>query len=387
MHVLWLASWYPHEGDPFNGDFIQRHARALATRQPVTVLHVAKSEGNTYIDVRCQGQLTERIGYARAARTRLAWWNAMASGWRSFVLYRKALHAHIAEQGRPDLIHVHVCMNAGMMALWIKAFYGIPFVVTEHYSSYIPGSPGNVRSRSALYRLVNRVILEQALGVHSVSKFLLDCIGSFAVIRGPLVIPNVVDTGLFRLSDVGEGTRFSFIHVSTFLPYKNVQGILDAFVLLSATHADWDLVLVGPAGEDIRRYAAEKAFSGRLIWTGEKTYAEVAGLVRQAQAMVHFSRLENQPCVISEALCCGCAVVASAVGGIPEVITEENGLLVPSGDVPALAMALADIMAPATARDPARIAREAGARHGYEPVSKEFSLYYTTFKEKLRKTT
>ena len=44
--ILWLCSWYPHPGDPFEGDFIQRHAKALSLYAPVTVFYVSQ-EGSS----------------------------------------------------------------------------------------------------------------------------------------------------------------------------------------------------------------------------------------------------------------------------------------------------------------------------------------------------
>ena len=423
MHPLWLASWYPDRTAPFNGDFVQRHALALSGQMPVTVIHVAKEEaavgegratrgaaekgrapqgaaeerravqgrhaaGAPAQTLTRRGNLTERITYVRSPAPGRGPWNKLLSQVRTFRAYHKAFRDHVRENGKPELVHVHVCMTAGLYALFLRWTRGIPYVVTEHYTAYIPGSPEDFYSRPLPYRVFNRMILRRARAVHSVSRFLLEQMERIAPLQRTIVIPNAVDTGLFHAEAGTADTPYRFIHISSFQPFKNVPGILDAFALLHQRRKDWELVLVGPAGEDIRAYGAAKNLP--LHWTGEIPYTQVAEWLRTAGALVHFSWVENQPCVISEALCCGVPVVAAAVGGIPEVLGQgaeggvgsedalkgrdntaaailaKCGLLVPSRDVPALADALERIIN--TPCDREALASAATAIYSYEVV-------------------
>jgi glycosyltransferase involved in cell wall biosynthesis len=225
MQTLWLASWYPNRVDPFNGDFVQRHALALAGRVPVTVIHVAKVGGAAHagaagpgvtalgaVDaegpfetVTRRGLLTERISYFRSPATGRALWDKLVSQVRAFRAYRRAFRSYVLENGRPDLVHVHVCMNAGLFALYLRWTRRIPFVVTEHFSAYVKGSPEDFYTRPFLYRFLNRLILERAVAVHSVSQFLLTHIEKIARLKQTAVIPNAVDTALFRRGDAAGG--------------------------------------------------------------------------------------------------------------------------------------------------------------------------------------
>ena len=411
MHPLWLASWYPDRTAPFNGDFVQRHALALSERMPVTVIHVAREDaagtrrdaknvaaGPTHAapapaqTLTRRGNLTERIVYVRAPAARWSPWNKLLSQIRTFRAHHGAFRDHVRENGKPELVHVHVCMTAGLYALFLRWTRGIPYVVTEHYSVYIPGSPEDFYSRPLLYRVFNRMILRRARAVHSVSQFLLEHMERITPLRRTVVIPNAVDTRLFHAGAAGAtsgagraagnapgatGAPFRFMHISGFQPLKNVPGILDAFALLRQKRRDWELVLIGPAGEDIRAYGADKNLP--LRWTGEIPYAQVAEWLRTAGALVHFSWVENQPCVISEALCCGVPVVAAAVGGIPEVLGPgaaphgaECSLLVPSRDVAALADALERMMDISCDRE--ALAATAAGIYGYDVVGAALAL-------------
>lgn len=349
-HFLWLASWYPHTGDSFNGDFIQRHALALSQRAPVTVVHAARGDGAPTVTQR--GGVTECIYYSTSRLGTLLAYD------RAFKDFRRAF-------GPPPVLHVHVCMMAGVYALWARWRWAIPYVVTEHYSIY---ATPEFAAKPWIYRWVNRLILKRAFAVHSVSGFLAGAMRSVAPLRETVVIPNVVDTRLFRPSLERSGP-FRFIHVSSFIPLKNVSGILEAFGRLAGRRRDWELVLVGPAGDDLKALGEGLP----LRWTGEIEYPAVAEWMRQSDALVHFSWVENQPCVISEALCCGLPVVAPAIGGIPEVIDESNGILVPVRDVVALADALERVMA--TPYDRAAIARKAAAVYDYAVVGEALEAF------------
>ena len=121
--VLWLASWYPSRIDSFSGDFIERQAIAVSEHMPLTVLAVLKDEtlasGKVETEITVNGNLTVyRVYYG----------NAFTIGWiekllslRKYLQLQKQLFQQIsAENGQPGLVHVHVAMKAGLLALFLK---------------------------------------------------------------------------------------------------------------------------------------------------------------------------------------------------------------------------------------------------------------------------
>lgn len=111
----------------------------------------------------------------------------------------------------------------------------------------------------------------------------------------------------------------------------------------------------GRRDDDAPLRASQAALSGAAVFLGER--AEAAPLLRAFDIILHPARHEALPRVLIEALFAGVPVVASCVGGIPEVVeTAQSGLLVPAGDPVALGAAAA-----ALARDPALRARLASA--------------------------
>ncbi len=98
----------------------------------------------------------------------------------------------------------------------------------------------------------------------------------------------------------------------------------------------------GPDRGALERRARELGLDGRVSFLGTVSREQVLRLFRAADASVLPSAWENFPHTVVEALAVGCPVIATAVGGVPEVVRDgENGLLVPPGDAAALAEAIA----------------------------------------------
>jgi glycosyltransferase involved in cell wall biosynthesis len=92
----------------------------------------------------------------------------------------------------------------------------------------------------------------------------------------------------------------------------------------------------------LERRSAELGLDGRVRFLGGVSRDTVLRLFRAADASVLPSAWENFPHTVVEALAVGCPVIATAVGGVPEVVVDgENGLLVPPGDQAALTAAIA----------------------------------------------
>jgi len=97
----------------------------------------------------------------------------------------------------------------------------------------------------------------------------------------------------------------------------------------------------GPERERLRRRVRELGLAGRARFLGTVSRETVLRLFRAADASLLSSSWENFPHTVIEALAVGCPVIATAVGGVPEVVRDgENGLLVPPGDPDALAAAI-----------------------------------------------
>ena len=127
-------------------------------------------------------------------------------------------------------------------------------------------------------------------------------------------------------------------------------------VLLEALRHISDVTLViagdGPERPTLERRVAELGLDTRVRFLGSVPRETVLRLFRASDASVLPSAWENFPHTVVEALAVGCPVIATAVGGVPEVVRDgENGLLVPPGDAAALADAIERFFGDATLRE------------------------------------
>lgn len=375
--ILWLCSWYPNKLEPFNGDFIQRHARAAALYNDIHVIHlVGDTTGKTKISetfIHQEGNLTEQIVYYKKKTSA---WGRFRAHYRWLFLYRKALRNYIVKNGKPDLVHVQVPMKAGIMGLWMKKKHGIPYVLTEHWGIYNDTERLNYAGRGKTFQYYTRKIFSLAARFISVSKYLAEGVSRLVIKKEYEVVPNVVNTDLFFHKEK-PATPFRFIHVSNMVPLKNAEGIFRAFKLFTEKGGNAELVIVGDTDVAIRQYAAELALpADKIFFRGEVSYDQVAREMQQADCFILFSNIENSPCVIGEALCCGLPVIATNVGGVPELVNKGNTLLIEPKDESALAAAMQQMINTYSGFNRKQIAATAKDRFSYEVIGKKMDEVY-----------
>ena len=385
LNILWLASWYPNRTDAFVGDFIERHAKAVSTCVKLTVMVVVKdeliSDGKVEVDRSTAGNITVyRVYYGRGSVGGIV--EKINSSIRYFRLQKETFLQMVAEHGAFDLVHVHVAMKAGMLALWIKQQFNVPYVVTEHWTGYYPGAPENIYTRNFIFRYLTRKVLEKTSLLLPVSADLGKVICSHLVKVPFEVVPNVVDTSVFKLGD-RVPTPFRFLHVSSLGYQKNPQGILKACKILKDGGHEFELVMIGSEVPELRALAKSLHLEQVVRFEGIVTYEEVARHMQLASAFILFSRFENLPCVILEALCSGLPVVSSRVGGIAEVINQDNGLLVPSEDIHSLADAMKQIIVDYHRYNRLAISETAAAQFNFQLVAHQhLDIYHRVLQDK-----
>jgi glycosyltransferase involved in cell wall biosynthesis len=141
------------------------------------------------------------------------------------------------------------------------------------------------------------------------------------------------------------------------LPYKGVDGLLEAVAALDRVR----LVVVGdgPSRAALETQAHARSLGDRVVWTGARSAGEIQALLGAADGFVLNSSVENLPHVVLEAMRAGVPVIATAVGGVPELVIDGvTGRLVPAGDTSALVHAVAGLInSPSEGRRMAAAAR------------------------------
>ncbi|MGZ5287298.1 MAG: glycosyltransferase [Flavisolibacter sp.] len=374
--ILWLVSWYPNRNDRFDGDFIQRHARAAALVHDIHILFVTEADLDSPLEEEWNHAtgLAEQIiyfqrikGLLSKARKHLVWQS----------LIRGAVKKYIKAHGLPDLVHVHVPWKAGLVALWIQKTFSVPFVVTEHWGIYNRQASDNYYDWSAYKRSVVARIFASALRTSAVSRYLANGIKEATGKVSQEIIPNVVDTSLF-FPKAEKYTRFSFVHVSNMAQWKNAGDIINAFYTCREVLGDEiQLIMIGNRDQKYVKQAGEMGLLNESVFfRGELIYREVASEIQRCHCHVLFGNFETFSCVTAESLACGLPVIVPDAGALPELVDPSNGILVQSNNQQALRDAMIQMYLDYEKFDGASISKASTARFSYAACAGYFEKFY-----------
>ena len=293
MKILFLTPWYPSAKDAMSGLFVQKHVEA----------------------VRAQGCDVRVIFSTTWRDTRRQWCALCREGWM------------------PDVVQLNVIQKQGLLALWLKKRYGIPYVIIEHWSGFLPENGAYLRQNGLLKRKLYEKIAAEASVIMPVSERLKEAMQACGIQNTRWEkIHNVVDDFFFEKEESRKSkveSRKTLLHVSCFdEAAKNVKGLLRAAKMLLEKRQDWQLVLVGTGADykEVRAYAETLAFpEGTLRWTGELTPREVADEMLRADALVLSSRYETYGIILAEALAANLPILSTPVG----IAEETANLIVP----------------------------------------------------------
>ena len=397
MRILHLPKWYPHRYDDQDGDFVARHVAAIAAHggvgggpvlSAVVFAAVARGPLPTLIaeDHDLAGPVPTWRYYYRARPTGLPPLDKLLKLLLWLVCQRRGLRAVRQHWGgaQPSVMHAHVLFRPAALAWWLRAWQGIPYLITEHWSAF---QPGIVEHMSRLRRWLAGFLVRQAAAYTPVSD---DLRRAMAALGGAntrtTVIPNVVDTELFHLP-AAPAARYGLLYVAAFNEKaKNLSGLLRAMARLRATSPTLPglhlrIAGYGSAEAQMHQLATDLGLvaAGTVEFLGKLPLAQVAAEMRQASCFVLFSNYENLPCVLIEAQASGLPAVATHVNGVPELLLPDGqaGLLVPPADETALAEALRAVLtAPPGRFDGAAMRARAVVEFSYPAVGRAFGAVY-----------
>jgi teichuronic acid biosynthesis glycosyltransferase TuaC len=196
------------------------------------------------------------------------------------------------------------------------------------------------------------------------------------------VIPNGIDTSRFHPVDREEARRILgipndlriLVSVASLTQGKNHRLLISAFAKMLGDSRDAKLFIIGegPERPALRELIGKLRLDENVILVGAKPNQELASWFSAADASCLVSSREGWPNVLMESIACGTPVVATRVGGVPEIIhSPELGLLT-EPDIDSIAIALASALAKSWDRD--ALARHAQSR-GWNEVAREADQY------------
>lgn len=348
MRLLIVTSQFPIAGEPNRGRPIHQTVRELSKLADVRVLSPvaryprwarprsylfrASDPAHTLPD--CDVRYVEYPALPLLTRP--------FNGW----LCARTLHAPLREFA-PDVVLSYWLYPDAFGAMHAARPAGLPLVVGARGS--------DLRVRDAVSRRLTRPVLHAAQRILVVSEDLgrvaaRDYDADPARIRA---IPNGCDATIFHPRDRSEARAALgidadaelVVYVGRLVPEKGLRELLDAMATLAPQRPKLRLALVGEGpmrAELDAKVAADPTL--RVHLPGAQGPHEVARWMAASDLVTLPSYSEGHPNVLVEALACGRPVVATPVGGIPEVVDADCGLLVEARDPVALAAGLRDAL-------------------------------------------
>lgn len=383
IKVLFISSWYPCRVTPTNGNFIQRHAEAVARYCNTASLFVISDSnvksGYEITEETVNGVYTVIVYYPKTKSILFSFLKKYVNYKKAFLLGYEKIETHF---GKPDVLHGNVILPAGLIVRKLSEKFDIPYILTEHWTGFLKNRQNQL---PWIQKQLVKYAAAKATFICPVSFNLQQNMQELGLQGNYKAIANVVDESLFvPPKEKKQHEKTHFLHVSNLNDeHKNVSGIIRAIQSLSEITTHFHFTIMGDGNPaPYQKMADDLHISSSLLHIeGEKTLQEIAYSMQKADVFVLFSYYENLPCVISEAHMVGIPVIATNVGGIPEMINEENGILIEPGNETQLTEAMLSFTRINKKNSSEIIRFNALKKYGIQQIGKEYFMIYQKCKQ------
>lgn len=316
---------------PHNGDFVQRHAEAVANLHQVTVCHVVSyTEQNKNV--------VETDTLINGVRTLITY---VKPSFFKPIFFFLAYIRLLKKAGNFDLIHANILYPVGMVALFNKWITKKRYIITEHHTIYLPPEVANI---GWMRRKISKIIAKNASVISPVTQHLADAMHGLGLKAHYIPVPNVVDNTLFKPIIKGENSTFKMLHVSSMDSQKRIPLLLEAVADLQKYITDFTFYMIGKNATKFEENAKKlKIDSNKIVFIEHLAHSDLVKYYQEADVFLLFSETENLPCVILESFSVGTPVVCNRVGGIHEYFPENFGKIVAKNDTKAFVAALVEL--------------------------------------------
>ncbi len=270
-----------------------------------------------------------------------------------FPLYSLALTSkmiEVATYENLDLLHVHYAIPHATSAYLAKQILqeksDIKIITTLH------GTDITLVGLEPSFLHLTKFSIMKSDGVTAVSKYLKEkTLTQYSMEKDIRVIPNFVDTNIYRKTErphlhccVANESEKVMVHISNFRPVKRVP---DTIRILEKVNKEvpTKLILVGdgPDRSECERLARELGIANRVSFLGKQE--GLVEILNSADLFLLPSQSESFGLAALEAMACGLPVIATSVGGIPEVVDHnETGYIAEIGDIDRMARYAIDLL-------------------------------------------
>ena len=341
------------------------HAKAVSITNQVHVLYIIADDSIKDYEIvsESNGEIQTTIVYFKRGFFKYL---------NYFIAFLKGLK-FVTKDFDFDLVHMNIMHPAIWQALYIKWVKKTPYLVSENWHGF-----QNLKNEKIgfIQSILIKIGFKNAYAICPVSKQLLKGMKDQGLNANYHVVPNVVNTKLFKPVSRINSTKFKFLHVSTLDDdIKNVSGIIQAFSKLQNEKATLKII-----GEGDKSYIIDLInkykLNDKIELEGEKTYNEIAIEMQNANAFVLFSNIENLPLVLIEAMSTGMPIITTNVGGIPEIFNSFAGYMIKPKEEEELYLSMKNMIANYNQFDYKKISNYAIQHFSNEKVAESFNVLY-----------
>ncbi|HTN46482.1 MAG TPA: glycosyltransferase [Flavipsychrobacter sp.] len=290
---------------------------------------------------------------------------------------KNAFTEYVKIYGKPDIIHAHNALYAGILAGEIFRIKKIPYIITEHSTAF---SRGLVKSHKLIKPA--RSAYKNAKKVFAVSKPFRDLLATQFENINFHYLPNVIDPDLESLkpSDLPQDdNKFVFLNIAVLHEKKNQQMLIEAFeIVLAETKKNVEL-WIGGAGDEmdnLTKYVSEKGLHKHVKLMGQLARKDVVNAIERSDCFVLSSTHETFGVVLIEAMLFGKPVIATRCGGPEGFVEDHVGVLVEKNNKEELVQAMMRMMKNAGKYDADTIRNFSIEEFGREAFLKKINKIY-----------
>lgn len=261
---------------------------------------------------------------------------------------------------------------AGLIARFFKRKHNLPYIITEHWTGYLPND-GRYNTSKILKLSLPKIARKSSL-VLPVSDDLKKALNTHQLGTHFKVLRNVVNTNKFTIQ---KDVKDRFLVVADLEDkQKNITGILASFHQFSKDHPEIKLSIAGggPDEEIIKQKVIDLSLDKKITFHGRIPAEDLNNLLAKSYASILFSNYENLPCVIVESFSSGVPFIATNVGGIQEIINKDRGIIIQKGNQTELLKAMELVLDKNFNSETLR--EYALANFSYEEIGKQLNEIY-----------
>lgn len=395
MHILVLPSWYPKYPKDSEGIFFRDQAIALKNHgHQVGVLHVVPNTSVRKLAWKIFKECTMTLECDAGIRTYrskgVGWFPSMPKLNQMLYINRalRSIKTYIKNEGIPDIIHVQSSIKSGILAKKAKKKFGIPYVVTEHYSGFLSNDEliknNYYKIKRALEDADNLVAVSSTLAENLQQKFP-------NANKAWQVIPNIANNKFFEkeISEKNDRSKFEITVIGSLNKRKGVEKVISAFHVAWQSDSQIFLNIVGsgPHKELLHNQAELLECNKNIKFFGSVHRDKVIDVLSKSDLLISASTFETFGVTLIEAMAMGKPVLTTKSGGPEDFVNISNGRLLCSTSAREFASAILEMKSIAHEFDPIKIRRDCQDRFSQHAVARALSdVFEYTLQKNINKS-